>query len=130
MAMVQLLTGQSDQREFSLDQEHTLIGRSTMANITISDMTVSAKHAVIIKGRKHHDANVADFYIQDLDSSNGTYVDGRRLERRQQLLDGDLIKLGWCTVRFLSSDVINQPTLISDKPTGLGEAEALQALTD
>lgn len=56
------------------------IGRDANSSITLEDKLVSREHAVIQKIKD-------DFYIQDLHSTNGTYVNGKRIP------PGDYIRL-------------------------------------
>jgi predicted Ser/Thr protein kinase len=68
-----------------LDQPIT-VGRAPGNTITISDPSVSSHHARI-------DPYNGKFYLSDLQSSNGTYVNNARVEQ-QELKKGDLIALG------------------------------------
>lgn len=52
--------------------EHITIGRSTSNQVVIDDATVSAQHAIIEK-------TDTGYQIRDLDSTNGVYVNGKRL---------------------------------------------------
>jgi Protein of unknown function (DUF3662)/FHA domain len=70
----------------------TTIGRGTDADLRIDDPGVSRKHAQI------RVSNVAA-EIMDLDSTNGTIVDGRRV-RSAALADGSTIRLGNTTMVF------------------------------
>jgi pSer/pThr/pTyr-binding forkhead associated (FHA) protein len=65
-----------------------LIGRSPEADINISyDDYCSRKHASIrILNNK--------FVIEDLNSTNGTYVNGKKIEGEWMLSDGDIITFG------------------------------------
>ena len=56
------------------------IGRDTNNSITLEDKLASRKHAVIQKIRD-------EFYIQDLDSTNGTFVNNKRIPA------GDYVRL-------------------------------------
>lgn len=73
-----------------------LIGRSSSCAIAIAHNCISRQHAVIghILGK--------DFYITDIGSSNGTWVNRRRLAHleRCQLGDGDLIRVGPVQMEF------------------------------
>lgn len=73
-----------------------LIGRNATCAITIADRSVSRCHAVI----GYYPSR--DFYIADVGSSNGTWVNRRRLVQleRHLLQDGDLIQLGSLCVEF------------------------------
>ncbi len=70
-----------------LDTECT-IGRAPENAIAVPDGSVSSKHARIVRAED-------GFLIEDLQSRNGTYVNGERvIEGQRKLADGDLIRLG------------------------------------
>jgi len=56
-------------KKFLIDDEETMIGRDPKAGIVLPDTGVSRQHARIFR-------TDTDFVIEDLGSSNGTYVDG------------------------------------------------------
>lgn len=58
-----------------------VIGRGTHCDLVIRSGKVSREHAVIVR-------EGADYFIEDLDSSNGTYFNKQRIKRRK-LHDGD-----------------------------------------
>lgn len=78
-----------------------LIGRSSRCAIAIPDKAISRQHA----GIGHNFGR--DFYITDVGSSNGTWVNAHRLEmlERCPLHDGDLIKLGPIQIEFCIAGV-------------------------
>ncbi|MBN2656286.1 MAG: FHA domain-containing protein [Spirochaetales bacterium] len=63
------------------------IGRLESSDLILSSGSVSRRHA-----KMNFDGE--DLYIQDLDSSNGTFVNGSRIRERSLLRDGDLLKIG------------------------------------
>ncbi len=63
-----------------------LIGRSSEA-LPISDTTVSRRHAEITPDK-------GTWWIRDLDSHNGTIVNGKPITERQRLAEGDQIRVG------------------------------------
>jgi diguanylate cyclase (GGDEF)-like protein len=72
---------------------NALIGRSSKAQVHLTDSGVSRKHARITTER-------GVFYLEDLGSSNGTFVAGRPISR-SGLRDGDLVRFGpRATFRF------------------------------
>ncbi|MDO9546468.1 MAG: FHA domain-containing protein [Pelolinea sp.] len=80
-------------------KEELLIGRDPNCDITISDRQVSRIHAKIeLKKDKQ-------LCVVDLDSKNGTYVNGDRLDSPRLLEDGDVIKIALIQeLVFISSD--------------------------
>jgi len=79
-AMLIALSGPSRGARFLLNSDLTSIGRSTDNEIFLDDVTVSRKHAQIIRSGK-------SYSVKDLGSLNGTYVDGK-VEESAQLSDG------------------------------------------
>ncbi|MGN6184618.1 MAG: FHA domain-containing protein [Thermoanaerobaculia bacterium] len=69
-----------------LDAEHT-IGRGPDNSITIADGSVSSHHARILRTQQ-------GFAVEDLQSRNGTFVNGERVVEKRPLADGDLIRIG------------------------------------
>ena len=72
---------------FELAQNEMIIGRSADLAITIDNRVVSRQHARISFQDGH-------FFIEDLRSSNGTYLNGELLTRKMALNSGDHIGLG------------------------------------
>jgi pSer/pThr/pTyr-binding forkhead associated (FHA) protein len=64
------------------------IGRSPSCDITINDIAVSREHAEIF-----HDDD-GNTFLTDLNSSNGTFVNGKRLEGSTLLKFNDIVKIG------------------------------------
>jgi signal transduction histidine kinase len=82
-------------REVSIEGEVTL-GRDTACQVVVVGPLVSRRHARIFP---HEGA----FVVEDLGSSNGTFVKGERVQRRA-LTDGDEVRLGNTAVTFHLSD--------------------------
>lgn len=85
-------SGKSTQREYVLVREKTSIGRIAKNDIAISDPAMSREHAQIDKFKE-------GFRIRDLDSGNGTFLNGYRI-RVGQLRNGDIIEIGGLRFRF------------------------------
>jgi pSer/pThr/pTyr-binding forkhead associated (FHA) protein/DNA-binding NarL/FixJ family response regulator/MFS family permease len=71
---------------FPLDEEELSIGRSGSCHLVLRDQLLSRKHAVIRKTPE-------GFLLEDQGSSNGTYVNDERIQRRL-IIPGDRIRLG------------------------------------
>lgn len=80
------------EESYEIEREE-IIGRGKKCGISIADKYMSAKNSRIFK-------TAGKFYIEDLDSTNGTYLNGEPLgDKAVELLDGDKITVG--RVRFL-----------------------------
>ena len=79
--------------EFKITKSVTNIGRGAEADIQIDDTSVSRLHCSIVLG--------SDVLIRDLDSTNGTVVDGVRTGE-SLLRDGSIIKIGNITLTYMS----------------------------
>jgi pSer/pThr/pTyr-binding forkhead associated (FHA) protein len=71
------------------------IGRGSTCDIILYDDGVSGRHAEILCG-------VETYKVQDLDSSNGTQVNGRRI-MDSDLRDGDIVSFGPVKCAFIVS---------------------------
>lgn len=80
-------------KEVQLTKERTTLGRRPYNDIVIDNLAVSGEHAVI------HMAD-HDVEIEDLGSTNGTYVNAKAV-KRQELRNGDTIEVGKYKIRFL-----------------------------
>jgi pSer/pThr/pTyr-binding forkhead associated (FHA) protein len=71
------------------------IGRSSRNDIILPDSTVSKRHAVVgrVKGKT---------VVKDMDSHNGTFVNGERI-RKAELSSGDHLKVGRVNLRFFQA---------------------------
>jgi DNA-binding winged helix-turn-helix (wHTH) protein len=79
-------------RTFALSEGDNVIGRDPRCDIWLDHSDVSRRHARIrIAGGPE---------LTDLDSTNGTFVRGKKLEGTTPLADGDVIKLGSVNVKF------------------------------
>jgi two-component system, cell cycle response regulator len=96
-AILTLLTGPNAGQVFPLEVEN-LIGRDFDAQIRIDDGSLSRTHARISRQAK------GTFVIEDLASTNGTFIGSDRIGRRE-LVSGDRIQLGpKLTLRFALTD--------------------------
>lgn len=89
------------EEEYILSGEKSFIGRSAENDICINDKTVSGRHCVLEKKEN-------TFFIRDLQSSNGTYVNGKRLgEAEAELKNGYILSFANNKFKFA---VVDLPT--------------------
>jgi pSer/pThr/pTyr-binding forkhead associated (FHA) protein len=80
--------------EYELDSSPLTIGRGNQNDVPIDgDEFASARH-VRIEPRRD------GVWVHDLGSTNGTYVNGVRIDRPRKLLDGDVVRVGETELRF------------------------------
>ncbi|MGF1678817.1 MAG: FHA domain-containing protein [Candidatus Methylacidiphilales bacterium] len=83
-----------DNALFSLGTETVIIGRSNECDITVPDVSVSGRHCRILWNGKNH-------LLDDLDSFNGTYLNGAAMTAAKKLRVGDLIQVGLCHFQYI-----------------------------
>ncbi|MCI0401335.1 MAG: FHA domain-containing protein [Gammaproteobacteria bacterium] len=82
------------QGEFALEKERTTVGRRPDNDIQIDNLAVSGKHALII-------TILDDSFLEDLGSTNGTYVNGK-LIKKQALRNGDILTIGKHELKYIN----------------------------
>jgi hypothetical protein len=82
-------------KEFPLNKERTTIGRKPHNDIQLDDPTVSGQHAAILM--------LQNAYVEDLNSTNGVILNGKKVTRRQ-LNHGDMIKIGRHELKFIDDN--------------------------
>ena len=116
-------------REYELNKERMTVGRKPSNDIPLDDPTVSGQHAVIL--------NLQNVYVEDLGSTNGTLINGKRINKRM-LKHGDIVRIGHHEFKFtddtavefeatqvLSADAVAEARQLRGKDTpGAGAAPA------
>ena len=86
--------------KFKLDRSPLRIGRDPACDIFIDHTVVSAEHAVIRAESGSESDSGPAFYIEDLKSTNSTFVNGKKI-MRHRLKHNDIIRVGWNTFKFI-----------------------------
>lgn len=104
-------------KEVQLTKDRTTLGRRPYNDVVIDNLAVSGEHAVFqIAG--------ADVHIEDLNSTNGTYINGKAV-KKQLLKHNDSIEIGKHKIKFLSeqagagfekTQIFRAPHLTADHP--------------
>ena len=76
-----------------LTRDVTVIGRSAQTDIPLADDNASRRHCQVRKW-------AGKFLVEDLQSKNGTFVNGDKIAKERPLSDGDLIAVGDTTIVF------------------------------
>lgn len=80
--------------EFELDKERMTIGRKAENDIAIDNLAISGQHALVL-------TVLDDAFIEDLGSTNGTYVNGK-LIKKQALKHGDIVGIGKHELKYIN----------------------------
>lgn len=89
-------------REIVLDRECIHIGRKACNEVQIQDLAISGEHARIT-------TILGDSFLEDLDSTNGTNVNGKPVTRKA-LSDGDVIDLGKYRLKYIAAHATPEET--------------------
>ncbi len=113
-------------RELLLDKERVTIGRHADNDIYLNDKAVSGHHAVII-------TILADSFLEDLDSTNGTLVNGKQIAKHS-LSNDDTVTIGRNSLRYAADQpgsgesfdktMIPQPSQVAAVTNGPAPAPA------
>jgi pSer/pThr/pTyr-binding forkhead associated (FHA) protein len=87
MAIITLVFGRDILGSYEIDKEKMIVGRSDDCDIAIDNLAVSRHHAILEKKE-------GTFTISDLDSNNGTFVNGQLINGATMLNFGDEIGIG------------------------------------
>src|SRR5215471_7776814 len=100
-AYLVVLAGVSAGEMFKITAEKTLIGRGAHVSLRITDDGVSREHCQLLREGER-------IVLVDLGSTNGTYCNGARVDRRE-LVDGDKIMVGSTTIlKFTYQDYLDE----------------------
>lgn len=83
-------------KEVQLTKDRTTLGRRPYNDIVIDNLAVSGEHAVI-------HMNGPEVVLEDLNSTNGTYVNGKAI-KKQALQNGDSLEVGKYKIRFVGQN--------------------------
>ncbi|SSV52700.1 FHA domain-containing protein [Acinetobacter nosocomialis] len=81
---LQAITGEFTGQEISIDRD-MLVGRHQDADLLLQAAEISRRHAALLLKDQL-------LWVQDLNSSNGTFVNDIRIEQEKQLHDGDIVQ--------------------------------------
>ncbi len=101
-AFLVVIAGPQTGRMYKLDRNETILGRSPKVDLQLQDVGISRTHSRLYR--------VGDkVFVEDLQSANGTFLNGQQLVMSQQLQDGDKITLGSTTIlKFTYHDKLDE----------------------
>jgi predicted component of type VI protein secretion system len=112
MAMLLMVDGPSPGQRFFVDQPVVLIGRDEQCDVVISDRQVSRRHASItLEGDQ--------YFLRDLNSKNGTFVNGQEIRGPHVVQDGDEIQIALCCKLAFVGAEATAPVVLPEQLQGL-----------
>ncbi len=78
-----------------------LIGRHPDSDIQIDDATISSRHANIHIASSEYLEGILEVSVEDLGSTNGTFVNDEQVAQRRLLAPNDVIRVGWNKFKFV-----------------------------
>jgi len=95
-------------KEVQITKDKTTLGRRPYNDIVIDNLAVSGEHAVLqMVG--------ADVFIEDLNSTNGTYINGKAI-KKQLLSHNDTVEIGKYKIKYLVEDGTDYEKTMIMKP--------------
>ncbi len=113
-------------KEVQITKDKTTLGRRPYNDIVIDNLAVSGEHAVLqMVG--------ADVFIEDLNSTNGTYINGKAI-KKQLLTHNDTVEIGKYKIKYLVDEggdyektMIMRPGSASRRPPAFSAVAAAAA---
>lgn len=106
-------------KEFQITKERTTLGRRPYNDIVIDNLAVSGEHAVLT-------ATPADVFIEDLNSTNGTYINGKAV-KKQVLANNDVVEIGKYRIKYLADEAEDYEKTMILRPGAFGTPKAVPA---
>jgi len=103
-SVIQLVDGVVANR-FEIKDIGLKFGRTSVNQVLIDDLAVSTEHAQI-KVLKD-EQGVLKFVLQDLDSTNGSYINEQKIDQQQLLRHKDIVRIGWNNFTFINEDEVD-----------------------
>ncbi len=104
-------------KEVQLTKDRTTLGRRPYNDVVIDNLAISGEHAVFQMAG-------SDVFIEDLNSTNGTYVNGKAA-KKQQLQNGDTVEVGKYKIKFVgeaASDGYEKTMMVKSGSSGMAAA--------
>ena len=120
MSTLQLIPATGNPIDVRPDQMKVVVGRSVASDIVLDDASISRRH-LSIEQREN------GFFVTDLGSANGSFLDGARFKEELQLRDGAELRLGSVKVkvRIVAEEGDSEATIMVDIDEVTGEMPAV-----
>ena len=101
MAVLAQLVDDVVVNRFELKGAELTLGRHPSNKVQIDEEAVSGRHAKIVVETNKDFKSFQEFYLEDLGSTNGTYVSDRKINGRVRLHHNDIVRLAWNKFKFI-----------------------------
>src|SRR6516165_7279950 len=110
MATLVLLKGPDAGRQFLLHPTGSVIGRQADSTVCLESQAVSRHHARVL-------CDDGNYFIEDLGSSNGTYLNGKRVVQRVPFSTEDTLQVGpyFFSLRVDGAGAVDDDWVIRDQ---------------
>lgn len=103
MALIAQLVDDVMVHKFELRKAEVLLGRHPENDIVVDDSAVSSYHAAITVEKNKDFPEFLEFFVKDLGSTNGTFINDVPAEGRQRLHHNDIIRIAWNNFKFVDN---------------------------
>lgn len=90
--------GSEGYTRFNLSKDRTVVGRASACDLAVPTTNLSREHCLVV--RKDD-----GWWVEDLNSSNGTWVNRDRIEGPRKLAEKDIVKAGAARLTFHEGDI-------------------------
>lgn len=101
MAMLVQLIDDVVANKFELRKTNLDIGRHPDNHIQIADTAVSARHACLEVRANEHFPDFPTYFLTDLNSTNGTFINGKKITGSHRLHHDDEVRIAWNKFKFV-----------------------------
>ena len=103
-SIIQLVDGVVSNR-FEIKDTGLKFGRTSENQVVIDDLAVSSEHAQV--NVLKDEQGVVKFVLQDLGSTNGSFINEQKIDQQQLLRHKDIVRIGWNNFTFTNEDEID-----------------------
>jgi len=93
-ALLVILSKRNFGTTFLIDRPHSVLGRQSDCEFVIDDPLLSRRHCLVSVDE------AGDYFLEDLNSTNSTFLNSRKLAGKSRLSYGDRIVIGKTIMRF------------------------------
>jgi pSer/pThr/pTyr-binding forkhead associated (FHA) protein len=112
LALLEVTRGANARKLIRVERAACAIGRSEQNDVRLADNSVSTLHATLVLKR-------GTWYVVDLQSANGTYVDGYRVAGERALPDGATLRIGDVAMTFRMLAAAREKSNATQPPGGI-----------